>query len=344
MAQWPLPRHDGYGTSYPPSDRAELTYHLGLKNATIENWIEIDDTYLDKYTLKKQLYTEHRNEVLAVLPGCDDASFEALNLLTQVLIRRYPTIFRFLDPDHLENLVTGDVWDLRPESSIWEKHHPLEVMGLLASDDFFLLYNDPSSGETKLKAGGACFPGMMIPYPSTSFIEQTLSSYKAGFKVEERIGLSLWEIHAGKVPQYESKLAKSMDRFFMRLKVGSVISRFNYAIDNSSELFLRNPHHNLTPEQLLGDPPMLEDLHLRVERQVLQRLPKTRALLFSIRTYVTPITKVTEDKEVARALRISVGSYTEDLDKYKNKVLWDATLQKHIAHVLGETPEVSVVA
>jgi hypothetical protein len=162
--------------------------------------------------------------------------------------------------------------------------------------------------------------------------------------VEERIGLSLWEIHAGKVPQYESKLAKSMDRFFMRLKVGSVISRFNYAIDNSSELFLRNPHHNLTPEQLLGDPPKLEDLHLRVERQVLQRLPKTRALLFTIRTYVTPITKVTEDKEVARALRTSIGSYTEDLNRYKNKVLWDATLQKHIATVLGETGEVSVAA
>ena len=30
----------------------------------------------------------------------------------------------------------------------------------------------------------------------------------AGFKIEERIGQSLWGIHAGKVPQYESKLAK----------------------------------------------------------------------------------------------------------------------------------------
>jgi hypothetical protein len=132
-----------------------------------------------------------------------------------------------------------------------------------------------------------------------------------------------------------------MDRFFMRLKVGTVISRFNYAIDTSSELFMRNSHHNLTTEEHHGDPPKLEDLHLRVERQVLQRLPRTRALLFTIRTYVTTITKVTEDKEVAMALRTSVGSFTEDLNRYKNKVLWDATLQKHIASVLGETPEVT---
>lgn len=135
-----------------------------------------------------------------------------------------------------------------------------------------------------------------------------------------------------------------MDRFFMRLKVGTVISRFNYAIDNSSELFLRNPHHNLTAEEMDGNPPKLEDLHLRVERQVLQRLPKTRALLFTIRTYVTPITTVTKDKEVARGLRTSVGSFTEDLNKYKNKVLWDATLQKHVADVLGETAGIPVVA
>jgi dimethylamine monooxygenase subunit A len=318
----------------------------GIKTASVEDWIDIDSTYLDKYELKQRLYRQHRDEVLAVLPGCDDASFEALELLKETLIRRYPTMFRLWDNHHLENLVTGDVWDLRRDSPIWEKHHPLEVMGLLATDDFFLLYNDATTGETRLRAGGACFPGISV-FNIFACVSNCLLTCKAGFKVEERVGLSLWEIHAGKVPQYEAKLAKSMDRFFMRLKVGSVISRFNYAIDNSSELFLRNPHHNLTPEELAGDPPKLEDLHLRVERQVLQRLPKTRALLFTIRTYVTPITKVTEDKEVARALRTSVGSYTEDLNKYKNKVLWDTTLQEHIASVLGETtglPAVPVAA
>lgn len=129
-----------------------------------------------------------------------------------------------------------------------------------------------------------------------------------------------------------------MDRFFQRLKVESAISRFNHAIDDSDELFHRHPHHNLTLEQL-ENPPTIEDLHLRVERQFLQRLPKSRALLFSIRTYVTPITEVTSDKEVARALRTSVGSYTEDVARYKNKVLWNDTLLRHIADVLGEDME-----
>ncbi|KAL2670022.1 hypothetical protein Neosp_014901 [[Neocosmospora] mangrovei] len=288
---------------------------MGLKQTDVENWIELDETYLEKYHLKKRLYRENRDEVLAYLPGCDDGLFEALELVKNTLIRRYPTMFRLQGPHILENLVTGDVWDLRPEAVTWKTHHPLEVMGLLATEDFFLLYNDPKTGQTKLRAGGVCFP--------------------AGFKIEERMGLSLWEIHAGKVPQYESKLAKSMDRFFERLKVESAVSRFNYAIDDSSELFHRHPHHNLTLEQL-ENPPKLEDLHLRVERQTLQRLPKTRALLFTIRTYVTPIVEVTKDKEVAAALRTSVGSFSEDVSKYKNKDLWDRTLQKHLAEVLCE--------
>lgn len=149
------------------------------------------------------------------------------------------------------------------------------------------------------------------------------------------MGLTLWEIHAGKVPQYEAKLAKSMDRFFLRMKVGSSICRFNYAIDDSDELFHRHSHHNLTAEQL-ERPPKLDDLHLRVERQVLQRLPKSRDLLFTIRTYVTPIKEVTQDKEIARALRTSVGSYSEDVACYKNRSLWHATLEEHLSEILKD--------
>ena len=269
---------------------------------------------MEKYLLKKKLYREHRDQVLCCRPGMDTALHEALQLLKETLIRKYPSMFRLRTPQAIENLVTGDVWDLAPDADTWEKHHPLEVMGLLSTEDFFLLETD-DEGQTTLKAAGVCFP--------------------AGFKIEERMGNTLWQIHAGKVPQYESKLARSMDRFFQKLRVENAICRFNYAIDTSGELFHRHSHHNLRPEDL-EKPLTLEDLHLRVERQVLQRLPKTRALLFTIRTYVTPIAEVTRDLEVARALRISVGSFSEDVAKYKNKDLWIDTLQAHLTDILGE--------
>ncbi|KAF9894231.1 hypothetical protein FE257_007733 [Aspergillus nanangensis] len=296
-------------------------YHvtMGLKNANITNWIEVDNTYLPKYRLKKRLFadSDFRPEVLQVLPGCDEEAFEALELLKDVLLRQYPSMFQLVDSHRLENKVTGDVWDLRREAETWKSFHPLEVMSLLATEDFFLLKTD-EEGVTTLRAGAVCFP--------------------AGWKISQRIGHSLWQIHAGKVPQYESKLAKSMDRFFVKLPVGGSISRFNYAIDDSNELFHIHSHHNLTLDPR-GSPLTLADLHLRVERQFLQRLPRTRGLLFSIRTYITPISEVTRDLELARALRTSVGSYTPDVAKYKNKPLWNDLLQQHLNEVLGEEEE-----
>jgi hypothetical protein len=126
-----------------------------------------------------------------------------------------------------------------------------------------------------------------------------------------------------------------MDRFFQNMRVDGSIQRFNFAIDDSDELFHPHSHHNLTAEQA-GKDPALADLHLRVERQVLQRLPKSRALLFTIRTYVTPITKVTTDREVAEGLRTSVGSYSPDVAKYKNKPLWEKVVEAHLKQVLGD--------
>lgn len=129
-----------------------------------------------------------------------------------------------------------------------------------------------------------------------------------------------------------------MDRFFLNLRVGSAIHRFNYAVDLSGQLFHRHSHHNLTPETI-GEEIKLEDLHLRVERQCLQRLPKTRAFLFSIRTYVTPIIEVTKDRDVARAFRTNTGSFSEDVARYKNRSLWDPILQKHFGEILDESAD-----
>lgn len=85
------------------------------------------------------------------------------------------------------------------------------------------------------------------------------------------------------------------------------------------------------------EPPLtLDQLYLRVERQYLQRLPKTRAIVFSIRTFITPISEVTKDREVALALRTQVASYSDEVAKYKNKTLWNDVLTAHIDKVLQE--------
>ena len=134
---------------------------------------------------------------------------------------------------------------------------------------------------------------------------------------------------------YEQNLSKAMDRFFLRLRADKPFMRFNYAVDISPELFHIHSHHNLTAETL-ERPLTIDQLYLRVERQYLQRLPKTGAIAFSIRTYITPITEVTKDKDIALALQTSVGSYSPEVSKYKNKHLWDNVLSDHLRELLQD--------
>lgn len=139
--------------------------HTGIKNLDLQHWIELDDTYMSKYLLKKRLFKEHRDEVLHYLPGCEDAIFEALELLKNFLICRFPTMFTAVDSHKIKNLVTGDVWDVARDSKTWETYHPLEVMSLLSTEDFYILQTDPETSLTTLRAGATCFPGSFICSP-----------------------------------------------------------------------------------------------------------------------------------------------------------------------------------
>lgn len=125
-----------------------------------------------------------------------------------------------------------------------------------------------------------------------------------------------------------------MDRFFTNLKVASPIQRFNNGLEISSELFHIRPHHNLHGDE--SENLTIDGMFLRVERQTLRRLPRSRALLFGIRTYVTPIRKVTADKEVARVLKAQIESYPEDVAGYKNKHVWKRAVMEHLDGILGE--------
>ena len=137
---------------------------MGIKNVQVEDWIELDKTYLERHALKRDLFAHQREQTTQILPGCEDAAFEALYLLAELLPRRFPTMFRSEKEDVIENLVTGETWNIARDASTWDKYHPLEVMGLLSTEDFFLLTTD-EEGVSSLRAGAVCFPGMSIDPP-----------------------------------------------------------------------------------------------------------------------------------------------------------------------------------
>lgn len=57
---------------------------------------------------------------------------------------------------------------------------------------------------------------------------------------------------------------------------------------------------------------------MRVERETLRRFPRTNCVLFTIRTYVAPITSVLDDVASAASLATAVDAMPPDIVRYKD--------------------------
>lgn len=114
--------------------------------------------------------------------------------------------------------------------------------------------------------------------------------------MREKASLKLRDIHAP-VPGYKEKLELSMDRYFANLPVGKIVKRANWAITTHSRLFAPSGNHlyegETVPEEDMDV--VLENTHLRSERQMLWRLPRTGAIVFSFKTYLYRLDEIREE-------------------------------------------------
>jgi len=90
----------------------------------------------------------------------------------------------------------------------------------------------------------------------------------------------------------------------------------------------------------LPTPPRIEDMHVRHERQTLRRLPRSRAVMFLVRTYLTPLIEMREEKESIYSLYAAVNAWPEEMAKYKGKNAWGGVFGAWCEEVLKDyTPE-----
>ncbi|WP_147125389.1 heme-dependent oxidative N-demethylase subunit alpha family protein [Shimia ponticola] len=102
---------------------------------------------------------------------------------------------------------------------------------------------------------------------------------------EEKIGRPLTAIH-DPVSEYTSDTARRVQRLFDGVKVGRPLWRYN-------QLWYQDP--TLSQPRSSVEPRSKPDraaLHFRTEKQCMVRLPKSRAVVFSIHTWVLKRTSV----------------------------------------------------
>ncbi|KXN86328.1 hypothetical protein AN958_10190 [Leucoagaricus sp. SymC.cos] len=345
---WPLELSETKPIPYRPFRWGSYHITMGTRSMPWADWIELDNQYQQYQRIRAHRIETQGPGVIQVLDdnanpavkGGHLAAIELVHELAEYLSRRYPTTF------HVSRHTKPDVdykwgWDglppiktitvvplnethelpLSPFNGDWASERAMTISALLIQDDLAVMI-EGTDGRYYFQAGAICVPGF--------------------WRMRDKIGMPLDEIHiSGGVPQYREKLHLSLERFFRRLPVEKPVIRNNYflqtvrpqrdrmagSIDpeelawsectNGPENEFRNGDRFAPPKYRAAPTP--EMLRLRSERQTLRRLPISGAIIFTIRTYLTPLEALGREPGVPGRLASSMREWPREVGDYKGK-------------------------
>ncbi|KAL8665431.1 MAG: hypothetical protein Q9168_007708 [Polycauliona sp. 1 TL-2023] len=227
-------------------------------------------------------------------------------VMIKQLPKRFPTIFS-IRRGIFSNLVTGCKYSVKMADL--SEEYMLETLAENVEEDFYFMCPDPD-GEYRLQAYSSCFP------------QGLLSSSK--------MGLSVREIHQP-VPGYESRLGNGVDKPFRRMEPGVFVGRLNWSIQTDGDELFKPLAKNTGDPDVPGIVPDvnghgeeaidLDETYLRCEYHTLTCLPKTKTIMFCVRSYMTPIRQI-KDEQNGAALADACDSMPERFGTYKERPVW----------------------
>ncbi len=215
----------------------------------VDGWVRQDEVFAQQMALRDQLLAQQRSKVHSDHGASLAAKVEVLeNVLAIVRHRPGYTLTQTTvqRPDGVKVALDDD---------------PLVVAARLVQEDL-LVHEKPQGGdEHVLTAGVLCFP--------------------ASWTLGEKAGNALVRIHKP-VDDYHPDIARRVQRLFDGIQPGRPLWRHNVLRYRRAELF--QPRSEMDPRH--GDQDYGGGDFVRSEHQALVRMPKTRAVLFAIHTYV----------------------------------------------------------
>ncbi|KAL2201656.1 hypothetical protein CC79DRAFT_1374297 [Sarocladium strictum] len=280
-------------------------YHItmAIQADSVADLITIDKDYLDRVEKRQSIIRAQGSRVHGCLPSGRDAVSELYSfLMGSFLPRRYPSIFT-LGPDGktVRNSVTSKSFPTQWTDP--DMNGALRTLAETVEEDIFLLHETDEGHFSD--AFVCCFP--------------------SGFDPSQKLGKLLKDIH-GPVPSYE-KIVSSMEKFFSRLQVGKNVKRMNWSVQTHGELLAISGNHITDEDQSLAERQDInpEECFLRIELQTLMRLPNTRSILFSFKTYLYPLPDIKAEgsgPQLANAIEGLKKGNAPGMWVYKGSVRW----------------------
>lgn len=291
---FPFPEDD-----YRYSVNMEPHTPKGGEGSAYEKFLDIDEHYLSEMKERSLVLKDMPHRCLAM---------EHMDLACWDMIERCMVSLAEDYPEHFVLECDGDNWtwenkllDIKDTFVFGDSSTlpmpPMEYIGRQLQGDFALL--DQREGDLFLDAG-------IITCP-------------ADWSLAFDAGMSFTEWH-GPVPMAHSEgIFERALKYLTAIQVGKPVRRLNWTMtvnarmDTSPETYHEWGHErtSVTPENV-G-----EKVYLRVELQVLDRMPRSNAMMFSIRTYLMSLEDIVTNPEWAKRMHRVMKTLPEPLKEYK---------------------------
>lgn len=298
-----------------PFQEDRYQYSVNIEPATprepgsvFEHWFDIDEHYRSEIA-ERALVLESDPRRSIQMPHMQTASWDALEIIMENLAADYPDWFA-LERDgtrwRWNNRALGieQSFEFGDESTL--PYAPLEYIVRQTQGDFALL--DQRDGDLYMDAGVITGP--------------------ADWSLAFDAGMSFKQWHAPVPLAHQMGVFDRALKYLLGIQAGAPVRRLNWTLtvnprlDTSPETF----HEWGRDRGTITAANAGERMHLRVELQLMARLPRSNALMFSIRTYLCSIADLCTNPAWAQRLHRVLRDLPEPVADYKGMTRYRAAL------------------
>ena len=228
----------------------------GVQPLTAGDFLRRDEAYAGQMALREELIAHKRGAVHGLLPQAQAAAEELYHLVLDKI-------------SHDAGYRLGAQTVLRPDGVEvdLDRSNPLITLGRLVQEDLCILQTE--GDEHHLTGAILCFP--------------------ASWTLVQKLGRAMTSIHSP-VDSYTPDMAARVQRMFDAIRVEQGLWRMNFLTYATDAL-----HHPRPEEDPRDRSKTIEKPFVRCERQCLIRLPISRAVVFTIHTYLMPLSALPPD-------------------------------------------------
>ncbi|KAA8735022.1 DUF3445 domain-containing protein [Acinetobacter qingfengensis] len=298
-----------------PFPEDSYMYSVNLEPATAKpdtvfaHWFDIDEHYLTE-TNERAMTLKSDPKRCVIMPHMQQAAWDFLEMAMEHLSQDYPEQF-----------------ELRRHGKQWHWiNHPMKIDVQFTFGDTSTLAMEPFEFISRQVQGDIA---LLDQREGDLWMDAGMITGAADWSLNFDAGMSFRQWHAP-VPQIAHDLGvfERALKFLLNIQVGHPYRRLNWTMtinprmDTSSETYHLWGHERcmVTPENV-G-----ELVHLRVELQFMPRLPRSNALLFSIRTYLISLNDLITHPDWAKRLHRVLRDLPEEIAEYKGITRYRATV------------------